>query len=174
MIDKDQFRTALGTTGRLRMNSQPVQMRKEFLHPGQTCVSSEPCTVTTIVGSCVAVCLWDPILHVGGVTHYILAKWEGAGQASSRYGDVAIEMLVNKMTELGGYRQRMQAHLFGGACMFDSFREREHHLGVMNVEIAVEALGKYGIKILTQQVGGRKGRKIVFQTSDGTFTVKEI
>jgi chemotaxis receptor (MCP) glutamine deamidase CheD len=58
--------------------------------------------------------------------------------------------------------------------MFESFRNSERPLGTMNVEIALEVLGKHGVKILTQQVLGSRGRKVVFQTSDGTFTVKEI
>ncbi len=177
MIQKDQFRASLPPTGMPRMNSIPSEvqgMTKEFLHPGQVCVSSEPCAVTTIVGSCVAVCLWDPILRNGGVTHYILAQWEDAGPPSCRYGDIAIETLVNKMAEIGSYRNRLQAHIFGGACMFESLRERTHALSTMNVEIALKMLAKYHIKVLTQQVGGRKGRKIVYQTSDGSFTVKEI
>jgi chemotaxis protein CheD len=149
-------------------------MTKEFLHPGQMCVSSEPCTVTTIVGSCVAVCLWDPILRNGGVIHYILGQWDGTGQPSCRYGDVAIDMLVNKMVELGSCRNKLQAHVFGGACMFESLREHAHALSTMNVEIALTMLAKYQIKVLTKQVWGRKGRKVVYQTSDGSFTVREI
>ena len=115
--------------------------------------------MTTIVGSCVAVCLWDPILRIGGVIHYILAQWDGAGQPSSRYGDVAIEMLVNKMAELGSYRNKLQAHVFGGACMFESLRAHEHALSTMNVEIALKMLAKYKIKVLTQQVGGGRAAK---------------
>jgi chemotaxis protein CheD len=108
------------------------------------------------------------------VTHYILAQWDGAGQPSPRYGDVAIDTLVNKMSELGSHREQLQAHIFGGACMFESLRLHEHALSTMNVEIALKMLAKYKIKVLTQQVGGRKGRKIVYKTSDGSFTVKEI
>jgi chemotaxis protein CheD len=177
MIRKEQLYRFVPTTSVPRMNSVPGEvqvMAKEFLHPGQMYVSSKPSTVTTIVGSCVAVCLWDPILRSGGVTHYILAQWDGAGQPSPRYGDIAIELLVNKMAELGSYRHKLQAHVFGGACIFESLRERKHSLSVMNIEIALEMLAKYNIKVLTQQVGGRKGRKIVYQTSDGSFTVKEV
>lgn len=173
MINKDHHQQASPSTGLLPMKTVASEVRKEFLHPGQMCVSSTPCTVTTIVGSCVALCIWDSVRRIGGVTHYILAQGE-AGQASCRYGDVAVETLIRKMMELGSSPHTMQAHVFGGACMFESFRHSERPLGTMNVEIALEVLGKHGIKILTQQVVGRKGRKVVFQTSDGTFTVKEI
>lgn len=177
MIRKDQLRPFFPTATVPPMSSVPKEARgiaKQFLHPGQMCVSSEPCTVTTIVGSCIAVCLWDPILRNGGVTHYILAQWENVGPSSCRYGDIAIDMLVKKLAELGSYRNRLQAHIFGGACMFESLREREHSLSIMNIEIALKMLAKHNIQVLTRQVGGRKGRKVVFQTSDGSFTVKEI
>jgi chemotaxis receptor (MCP) glutamine deamidase CheD len=58
--------------------------------------------------------------------------------------------------------------------MFESLREHAHALSTMNVEIALTMLAKYQIKVLTKQVGGRKGRKVVYQTSDGSFTVREI
>jgi chemotaxis receptor (MCP) glutamine deamidase CheD len=58
--------------------------------------------------------------------------------------------------------------------MFESLRARKQSLSGMNIEIALKLLAKYNIKILTQQVGGRKGRKVVFQTFDGSFTVKEV
>jgi len=174
MMNKDHHQHASPSTGLLPMKTVVGEVRKEFLHPGQMCVSSTPCTVTTIVGSCVALCIWDPIGRIGGVTHYILAQGDGVGQASCRYGDVAVETLITKMVGLGSSPRMMQAHVFGGACMFESFRNSEHPLGMMNVKVALEVLGKYGVKILTQQVGGAKGRKIVFQTSDGAFTVKEI
>jgi chemotaxis protein CheD len=174
MIIKDYQQHASPTTGLLPMKTVVGEVRKEFLHPGQMCVSSEPCAVTTIVGSCVALCLWDPILRNGGVTHYILAQWDDVGQPSCRYGNIAIDMLVNKMAELGSPRNRLQAHVFGGACMFESLIARKGALSTANVEIALELLAKHNIRVLTQQVGGRKGRKVVFQTSDGTFMVKEI
>lgn len=174
MINKDDDWHASPSTGLLPMKTAASEVREEFLHPGQICVSSEPCVVTTIVGSCVALCLWDPVLRNGGMTHYILAQWDGTGQSSCRYGDVAIEMLVNKMAELGSYRNKLQAHIFGGACIFESLLARKHALSTTNVEIACTMLAKYNIKVLTQQVGGRKGRKVVYQTSDGSFTVKEI
>ena len=177
MILKNELRPSSSSVRAPQMDPAPSAVRdlnKQFLHPGQMCVSSEPCLVTTIVGSCVAVCLQDPILWIGGVTHYILAQWDRVGAPSPRYGNVAIEMLVNKMSELGSQPERLQAHVFGGACMFESLRLREHSLSTMNIEMALKMLAKYKINILTKQVGGQKGRKIVYQTADGSFTVKEI
>jgi chemotaxis protein CheD len=150
------------------------QAKREFLHPGQLCVSSGASTITTIVGSCVAVCLWNPMLRTGGMSHHILAEWDGTGEKSCRYGDIAVETLVKKMLEVGSYVRNLQAHVFGGACMFEAFRSREHHLGQANVEVAQTILAKHGVPILTLQTGGIRGRKITFELTYGTFTVKEI
>jgi chemotaxis protein CheD len=114
------------------------------------------------------------MLRVGGVSHHILAEWDGAGEMSCRYGNVAVEKLVAKMLEFGGAVRNLQAHVFGGACMFEAFRNSENHLGSMNVEIARRVLASHSIPVLTLQAGGNLGRKIVFQTGDGSFTVKEI
>jgi chemotaxis protein CheD len=147
-------------------------LRREFLHPGQICIASEPCLVTTIVGSCVALCLWDPVRRVGGAAHYLLAAGNGDGPASCRYGDVAIRTLLQKMAELGCQPSLLQAHVLGGACMFKAWRG--HNLGATNVEIARLLLAENGIPIVTEQVGGERGRKVVFSTSSGALETREI
>ena len=169
-----------GSPGRASIDPYPLpafeepadQRRREFLHPGQICIASEPCLVTTIVGSCVALCLWDPVRRIGGAAHYLVATGNGNGQASCRYGDVAIRTLLQKMAELGCQPSFLRAHVFGGACMFDALRD--HNLGATNVEIARLLLAENGIPIVTEQVGGKRGRKVVFRTSNGALETREI
>ena len=178
MTLEKQFTISAATPDPLRISSSlsfaTPAAKREFLHPGQMCVSSGASTITTIVGSCVAVCLWNPMLRTGGMSHHILAEWDGTGERSCRYGDIAVETLVAKMTDMGNYVRNLQAHVFGGACMFEAFRSREHHLGQANVEVAQRILAKHRVPILTLQTGGIRGRKIAFELSGGTFTVKEI
>jgi chemotaxis protein CheD len=150
----------------------PPGIRKEFLHPGQMFASPDSCSVTTIVGSCVAVCLWDAVLHIGGVVHYLLPSFDGTGQSSCRYGNVAIETLIGKLAELGCYPRKLQARIFGGACILQALLS-ENHIGARNVKVAVDALSAHGIQIITRQVEGRRGRKVVFQTFDGSYTVEQ-
>ena len=145
-----------------------------YLHPGELFVSAERSAVSTILGSCVAVCLWDPIAKIGGINHYLLPLWTGQGTVSPRFGNVAVQELVNKLLELGSQKSRLQAKLFGGACVIEAFRERESHLGTKNVQTAEELLEQEGIPLVGRDVGGRRGRKLIFHTDNGIAWVRQL
>jgi len=145
-----------------------------YLHPGQLFASAERSAVSTILGSCVAVCLWDPILKIGGINHYLLPLWTGQGTVSPRFGDVAVQELLDKLLQLGGRKSRLQAKIFGGACVIEAFRNRENHLGMNNVQTAEELLEKEGIPLVGHDVGGCRGRKLIFHTDNGTAWVKQL
>ena len=83
------------------------------LHAGQLFVSSQPCTISTVLGSCVAVCIVDPTRGSGGANHYLLPMHVVGGNASPRFGNVAIEQLVAKMLLLGARKYDLQAKVFG-------------------------------------------------------------
>jgi chemotaxis protein CheD len=146
--------------------------RTIYLHPGKLYASSEPCAVTTILGSCVAVCLWDPVLGIGGINHYLLPHGPGNGQSSERFGDVAIPSLIGKLLALGSATRGLRAKLFGGACVIDAMRASDHNLGAKNVEAACRLLEEEGIPVVGGDVGGPKGRKLIFHSDDGTAWVK--
>ena len=74
-----------------------MERPKHFLYPGAIYISPEPTLITTILGSCVAICLYDPILQIGGMNHYMLPLWNGQGLASPRYGNIAIEKLITNL-----------------------------------------------------------------------------
>lgn len=145
-----------------------------YLPPGQFRVSSEPAAVTTILGSCVAVCLWDLVLRIGGVSHYLLPYWAGGTAASLRYGNVAVQCLIESLLTLGGMKGRLVAKLFGGACVIHAFKEEEHPLGIKNSKVARTLLREAGIQVVGEDVGGTHGRKLIFQTDDGVAWVKSL
>ena len=145
-----------------------------YLHPGDLFASAQRSAVSTILGSCVAVCLWDPIAKIGGINHYLLPLWTGQGAVSPRFGNVAVQALLDKVLELGGQKSRLQAKLFGGACVIDAFRGRENHLGTKNVQTAEALLEREGIPLVGHDVGGCKGRKLIFHTDDGTAWVRQL
>jgi chemotaxis protein CheD len=147
---------------------------KIYLHPGQLFASAERCAVTTILGSCVALCLWDPISKVGGINHYLLPFWVGECLASARFGNVAVRDLIDRVLAHGGQKWRLQAKLFGGACVLEAFRNREKHLGMKNVEVAQSLLEEEGIPVVAHDVGGQKGRKLIYHTDSGTAWVKQL
>jgi len=148
--------------------------RAVYLHPGQVFVSPAPTEVTTILGSCVAVCVFDPVLRVGGTNHYLLPHWVGDGLSSTRFGNVAVRCLIDKMLALGGRKQSLQAKVFGGACMVDAFEDGGGRLGAKNADLALRILRQEGIPVVAEDVGGRRGRKVIFHTDTGVALVRLI
>lgn len=161
-----------------RTGSQQLQqpaLKEIYLHPGQTVVSREPACISMVLGSCVGVCLYDPALSIGGATHYMLAKWNGMGQPSSRYGDIAIKTLIDQLGTMGSKTSGLRAMVFGGARMFEAFRREDgEYIGIRNANIAVEILDRYAIAIVTKNIGGNRGRKLRMQTDTGATVVTLI
>ena len=145
-----------------------------YLQPGHIVVSARPSTVSAILGSCLAVGLWDFSAGVGGLCHFLLPQWMGAGSASSpRFGNFAVGELLRQVCEAGAARQRLFAKIFGGASVLERGPEFEPaRIGRRNVELARSLLADAGIPILAEDVGGNRGRKLMFQTHDGNAWVK--
>jgi chemotaxis protein CheD len=145
-----------------------------YLHPGQLFASAQPASVTTVLGSCVSVCLWDEARGIGGVNHYVLPLWAGNGTSSPRFGNVAMETLFSRLVGLGAVPRLLQAKVFGGACMIQAFRRRENHLGGQNVERALAFLRERGVPLRNQDTGGHRGRKLVFHTATGAAWLRQL
>jgi chemotaxis protein CheD len=144
-----------------------------YLQPGQLFVSQRPASVTTILGSCVAVCLWDPFRRAEGMNHFVLPDVLGAGPASPRFADEAVSRLIAKLVALGSAPSHLEAKLFGGACVLHGERTGPH-LGARNVAAARRLLEAAGIVVMAEDVGGSRGRKLVFQTDDGVALVRPL
>ena len=142
-----------------------------YLQPGQLYASSQPSAVTTVLGSCVAICLWDPVAGVGGMNHYLLPFFAGEGKGTPRFGNVAVAQLVDRLLAVGAARGRLQAKVFGGACVLEAFQARQGHLGEKNAGVAFRLLENLGIPVVSRDVGGRSGRKLIFHTDLGNAWV---
>lgn len=151
-------------------------MQSHFLLPGTIFVSQEEAEITTILGSCVAVCLWDPITKIGGMNHYLLPLWNGEGLPTPKYGNVAIPKLLQKVKEMGANMSKLQAKVFGGAAVLEVVNQRSSilNVGQRNIEIAFEELEKNRIKIVNYDVGGEFGRKIIMFTTSFEIRLKRI
>jgi chemotaxis protein CheD len=141
-----------------------------YLAPGRIYASAADEQVTTILGSCVAVCLWDPGTRVGGINHFLLPQ---GSPASPRFGDSAIGLLIDRLLELGADRRRLKGKVFGGACVLEAFRDTPS-LGARNVEVAEGRLADAGIPVIGRDVGGFLGRKVVFELGNGAAWVRPI
>ena len=143
-----------------------------YLHPGQLFVAAGPATVTTILGSCVAVCVWDGTLGIGGINHYLLPTGLRTASTGLRYGNVATEQLLERLARAGTQVGNLRAKVFGGACVLDAMRSKDNHLGGKNVDMASQVLGEAGIPVVASDVGGNRGRKLIFFPHDGSALVK--
>ncbi len=144
-----------------------------FLHPGGLYVSNDECVVRTVLGSCISVCLWDPVLQAGGINHYMLALWNGEGLPSPRYGNIAIPKLIEKMLKLGCKRHNMQAKIFGGAAVIGN-TSGVLNIGTRNIQLAEDILKDEKIPIIGRDVDGNSGRKILFNTKTGRVLLKKL
>ena len=148
--------------------------RVVYLHAGQLFVSQEPTQATTILGSCVAICLWDPTIRVGGLNHFMLPNDIGTSCASPRYATFATATLLDNLVGLGCDRRRLQAKIFGGARVLSAFQRAGHDLGTQNIEVARLRLAEQRIPIVSEDVGGSHGRKLIFRTDNGMALVKKV
>jgi len=148
-------------------------MKKLFLYPAALYAGEVPTNVVTILGSCVAVCLWDPVAQKGGINHFMLPLWNGQGLASPRYGNIAVNKLVEEMEALGCRRSNLEAKVFGGGEVLE-MKQANFRIGERNIDLAIKMLKQMGIKLKAQSTGGKNGRKILFNTGTGEVRMKYI
>jgi len=144
-----------------------------YLQPGQLHVALVPTVITTIIGSCVAVCLWDTRAHIGGMNHFMLPQLAGGAVQSPRFGNVAMKELLDRMVAGGARLPYLRARVFGGSCMFEQMKSAQH-LGQKNINLALDFLSLRGIDIVQTDVGGDRGRKLRFHTDEGDVCLNLI
>jgi len=146
-------------------------MSEHYLYPGALFAEAAPHRVTTVLGSCVAVCLFDPLRGIGGINHFMLPLWNGEGLATPRYGNVAIEALVERLVGFGCLASRLQAKVFGGAAMWDNGNSFIP-VGERNIELAWRLLERCAIPVVASDVGGNTSRKIIFFSGSGEVLLR--
>ena len=143
-----------------------TSLSKHLLYPSDIYVSRTPCVVSTILGSCVSVCLHDPFLKYGAINHYILPQWNGQDLMTMKYGNMAIIRILEELLKAGCKYENLTAKVFGGAEVLTGLSS-SFHIGKRNIDIAIEILNEFRIPVLFSDVGGNKGRKIIFNTQTG-------
>jgi chemotaxis protein CheD len=138
---------------------------RRYLAPGEHVVSADPDTVlSTILGSCVAVCLWDGGRGVGGMNHILLPDaGERAHSGIHRFAAAAMEILINEMAKAGAARSAIRAKVFGGASMLGAAFD----IGACNVAFARGFLDREGIPCDAVSTGGSNARQIRFWPHSG-------
>jgi chemotaxis protein CheD len=145
------------------------------IHIGDYYATGEPEIIHTLLGSCVAVCLIDPVQQIGGMNHILLPGNPDLRlfDDSARYGINAMELLINKILNLGGKRQLLIAKAFGGGHITPAI-SKENGIGRRNAKFVIDFLNNEKIRIVNQDLGGRESRKIYFHTDTGEVFVKRI
>jgi chemotaxis protein CheD len=149
------------------MNDLP-ELKKVNLGIGGIYVTGEPAEVSTVLGSCVSVCLFDESRGIAGINHYMLPHpHEGRAGDVGRFGELSIPDLFERMRRLGATK------VFGGARMLAQFSTFSG-ISEANVEVAMVFLKRFQIRIVATDVGGTRGRKIMFRTDTGRVFVRQV
>jgi chemotaxis protein CheD len=146
-------------------------MQRKFIHAGEIFVGVKPMEIATVLGSCVAVCLYDNTQQIGAMNHYLLALWNGNGLQTPKFGNISIPRMIENMENIGCHRHDMVAKLFGGANIHENMNE-SMMVGKKNVIVAREILKEYNINIIAEDVGGNRGRKIMMNTETNKILMK--
>ncbi len=163
--------------------ASPAARQRRVLHPGDCEVTDQAEIMSTLLGSCVAVCMYDPVSGVMGMNHFLLANKRYAQNMpvmqseAGRYGIHAMELLINGLLSKGAKRQRLKAKAFGGgnvlgrACTSgDNFM----CVGAVNVRFVREFLKQDRIPLLAADLGGNFGRQIHFTGEDFSVYLRKI
>ncbi len=166
-------------TGKTVSSRVPPQLGNDLkkivhIHIGEYYASRKPAVIYTLLGSCVTVCLYDPVAKIGGMNHILMPGKADMDHfdAPARYGINAMELLINRIMNLGGNRRHLIAKVFGGARTISTIAP-EYSMGRKNVEFALTFLERESIKIAGSDMGGIRSRRVFFNTGTGEAFLKK-
>ncbi len=163
-----------------------IQKRGLRLHvnilPGGYYATNHPVTIRTLLGSCVAACLYDPVNRVVGMNHFMLSNRRYARNLptclseAGRYGIHAMELVINEMLKLGAKRENLRAKAFGGGAIYlnPDVKDNFFCVGDVNIRFIREFLKNDGIPLVAEDLGGEKARVVHFLFDDYSVHVKKI
>lgn len=140
--------------------------------PAEYFCTERDLALMTVLGSCVAACLRDPIARIGGMNHFMLPDGEVTDGIPARYGSHAMELLINELLKHGCNRDRIEAKVFGGGNVLKSFTSQP--VGTRNAEFVVEYLQNERIQVVSKDLGGIHPRKVCFFPVTGRALVKKL
>ncbi|MDR2386827.1 MAG: response regulator [Deltaproteobacteria bacterium] len=148
------------------------EINRVFILPGEYFISKQPHIISTLLGSCVAVCLYHPGQKFGGMNHYMLPS-SPTKEKSGKYGDYAIGVLLQFMERTLGNLNGLEAIISGGANVVSNITTGAQ-IGPRNIEIARQTLLKHHIKIIAENVGGNVGLKLHYQNWDNKLAIEKM
>ena len=142
------------------------------LLPTQYLVVDDDTALTTTLGSCVAACIRDPLLGIGGMNHFLLPDGQSGDGAPARYGSYAMELLINDLLKRGANRKRLEAKVFGGANVLKGFTSNP--VGTRNAEFVRQYLTNEQIPIIAEDLCGIHPRRVWFFPTTGRVMVQRL
>jgi chemotaxis protein CheD len=151
----------------------PEINKRTMVGMGQIAAARTPTELMSVLGSCVGVAIYHPRLHAGALAHVVLPRSHDHQSGSpGKFADTAIPELIRQLEQIGVSRSGLLAKITGGACLFGTSGPLQ--IGLNNVEAVLHAVNSVGIRIVAQDVGGSKGRKITFQPDTGEIKVEIV
>jgi chemotaxis protein CheD len=150
-----------------------VPRGRTYVRPGDLVVATQPDVLFTVLGSCVSVCLWHAERKIAGMNHFVFPGRGDATQRGPRFGSDAVAGLLERMLGAGAEPSRTVAKVFGGARIPEV---RADHLSISseNVRVALDLLGAAGVHVAASDLGGHRGRKVLFDTATGDVWMKYL
>jgi chemotaxis protein CheD len=152
-------------------NNKVVPAENYFLKPGYIFLSVSPTIISTVLGSSVSVCLYDRRRKVGGMNHFKLPSIADPKKFTAEYGNIATLTLIRMMLEDGSKRKHIEAQIFGGAFRPDV---SDADVGSDNITVARKVLARERLHVVSEDVGGQRGRKIVFDTVKNEIAIIKV
>jgi chemotaxis protein CheD len=142
--------------------------------PGEFFVAQEDVVITTVLGSCVSACIWDPKLGLGGMNHFLLPGESSTDpmSESGRYGVFAMEQLINELLKRGARRAALEAKVFGGGHVMKNFTTIT--VGSRNAEFVLKFLKTEGIRVASQDLLDVHPRRVAFFPASGRALCKHL
>ncbi|WP_374011600.1 chemoreceptor glutamine deamidase CheD [Pseudoxanthomonas koreensis] len=156
----------------LRYRDPQFQVPAAKLLPTQYLVVDDGTALVTVLGSCVAACIRDPLLNIGGMNHFLLPEGNSGDGAPARYGSYAMEVLINELLKRGGSRKRLEAKVFGGANVLKGFTSNP--VGTRNAEFVRTYLDAEQIPVIAEDLCGIHPRKVWFFPDTGKVMVHRL
>jgi chemotaxis protein CheD len=143
---------------------------------GDLCVSKSEDLVAYSLGSCVGLCLWDPVSKVAAMAHVVLpAAPVGSVATPGKFGDTALPAMLTALERAGAQKHRLQCRIAGGAAVLTLGGGGSlPKIGDRNVEAVKAALSKVNIRILGEQTGGNQGRTVRLEPQSGRVLVRTV
>ncbi len=154
----------------IKGSDKPVPVNY-FLEPGYIFLATKPTIISGVVGSCVSVCVYDKKRKTGGMNLFMFPFTGDRQKATAQYGNVSTITLIKMMLERGSEIRHLEAQIIGGA---HNTKFSQKDIGRENIIIARKILIKKQVPLVSEDTGGRMGRKIVFNTETSEVAIIKV